>query len=40
MQNPAFFRQDSAAILAANEALAALQAQLDSAYARWQELEP
>jgi ATP-binding cassette subfamily F protein uup len=40
MQDPAFFRQDSAAILAANEALAALQGELDGAYARWQELEP
>ena len=39
MHDPAFFRQDSAAIAAANQALAALQAELDAAYARWQELE-
>ncbi|HET6632022.1 MAG TPA: ATP-binding cassette domain-containing protein [Rhodanobacteraceae bacterium] len=39
MSEPAFFRQDSAAIVAANEALAALQAELDAAYARWGELD-
>ncbi len=39
MHDPAFFRQDSAAILAANQALAALQAELDAAYLRWQALE-
>jgi ATP-binding cassette subfamily F protein uup len=39
MQDPAFFRQDSAAITAANESLARLQAELDAAYARWQALE-
>ncbi|HMM57770.1 MAG: ATP-binding cassette domain-containing protein [Xanthomonadales bacterium PRO7] len=39
MQDPAFFRQDAAAITAANQALAALQIELDAAYGRWQELE-
>jgi ABC transport system ATP-binding/permease protein len=39
MGDPAFFQQDSAAITAANEALAALQAELDDAYARWEALE-
>ncbi|MBS0571595.1 MAG: ATP-binding cassette domain-containing protein [Proteobacteria bacterium] len=39
MHDPAFFRQDGAAIAAANEALAALQIELDAAYVRWQELE-
>jgi ATP-binding cassette subfamily F protein uup len=39
MHDPAFFKQDGAAITAANQALAALQAELDAAYARWQELE-
>jgi ATP-binding cassette subfamily F protein uup len=39
MHDPTFFKQDGAAITAANQALAALQAELDAAYARWQELE-
>jgi ATP-binding cassette subfamily F protein uup len=39
MHDPAFFKQDAAAITAANQALAALQAELDAVYARWQELE-
>jgi len=39
MNDPAFFKQDSAAILAANTELAKLQAELDHAYARWQALE-
>jgi ATP-binding cassette subfamily F protein uup len=39
MNEPSFFQQDSAAIVQANEALARLQAELDSAYARWSELE-
>jgi ATP-binding cassette subfamily F protein uup len=34
-----FFRQDSAAITAANEAMTKLQAELDAAYARWAELD-
>jgi len=39
MNDPAFFQQDSAAILKANQAIAALQAELDVAFARWSELE-
>ncbi len=39
MAEPAFFQQDSAAIVKANEALVALQAELDAAYARWAELD-
>jgi ATP-binding cassette subfamily F protein uup len=39
MSDPGFFKQDSAAITAANEALAKLQAELDAAYARWSELD-
>ena len=39
MNEPTFFQQDSAAIVKANEALAALQAELDAAYARWTELD-
>jgi len=39
MNDPAFYQQDSAAILAANQQLAGLQAQLDAAYARWSELD-
>ncbi|MCP1373887.1 ATP-binding cassette domain-containing protein [Dyella lutea] len=39
MSEPAFFRQDSAAVTAANEALAKTQAELDAAYARWSELD-
>ena len=39
MNDPAFFKQDSAAILAANSELAKLQAELDHAYTRWQALE-
>ena len=39
MNEPAFFQQDSAAIQQANEALAKAQAELDSAYARWTELD-
>ncbi|MBO9664864.1 ATP-binding cassette domain-containing protein [Dokdonella sp.] len=39
MQEPAFYAQDSAAIVAANDQLSALQAELDAAYARWQALE-
>jgi ATP-binding cassette subfamily F protein uup len=39
MTEPAFFQQDSAAIVKANEALVALQAELDAAYARWSELD-
>ena len=39
MHDPAFFRQDSASITAANQALAARQTELEAAFARWQELE-
>ncbi|MGP1667118.1 MAG: ATP-binding cassette domain-containing protein [Rhodanobacter sp.] len=39
MNEPAFFQQDSAAIVKANEALVALQSELDGAYARWTELD-
>jgi ABC transport system ATP-binding/permease protein len=39
MNEPAFFRQDAQAIVAANEVMAAVQAELDTAYARWQALE-
>jgi ATP-binding cassette subfamily F protein uup len=39
MNDPAFFRQESARIIEANEAMAGPQATLDAAYARWQELE-
>jgi ATP-binding cassette subfamily F protein uup len=39
MQEPAFYQQDSARILASNAELAAVQGELDAAYARWQELD-
>ncbi len=39
MNDPGFYQQDGAAIVAANEALAAAQATLDAAYARWAELD-
>ncbi len=39
MQEPAFYQQDGAAIIAANNEVAALQAELDAAYLRWQELD-
>jgi ATP-binding cassette subfamily F protein uup len=39
MNDPAFYQQDAAALLKANEALAALQADLDTAYRRWSELD-
>jgi len=39
MQDPQFFRQDNAAIVAANAALAEVQAELDAAYSRWQALD-
>jgi ATP-binding cassette subfamily F protein uup len=39
MNDPAFFQQDSAAIIKANEALATLQSELEAAYARWAELD-
>ncbi|HEX6612841.1 MAG TPA: ATP-binding cassette domain-containing protein, partial [Rhodanobacteraceae bacterium] len=39
MNDPAFFAQDGSAIVQANKALAALQADLDAAYAQWAELD-
>jgi ATP-binding cassette subfamily F protein uup len=39
MNEPAFYQRDAAAIGTDNAALAALQAELDAAYARWAELE-
>ena len=39
MQEPAFYQQDAAAIVASNTTLAGLQAELDAAYLRWQELD-
>ena len=39
MNDPAFFQQDSSAIVQANQSLAALQAELDTAYACWAELD-
>ena len=39
MNDPAFFQQDNAAVLKANQELAALQAELENAYARWSELD-
>jgi len=39
MNDPAFFQQDSSAIVQANRSLAALQAELDTAYAHWAELD-
>jgi ATP-binding cassette subfamily F protein uup len=39
MNDPEFFRQDNASVVKANEALAKLQSELDTAYARWAELD-
>ena len=39
MTNPDFFKQDSAAINQANEAVAKQQTELETAYARWSELD-
>jgi len=39
MRDPAFYRRGRAAIEAHNQRLAAAQAELDAAYARWSELE-
>ena len=39
MSGQAFFQQDSATIVAENEALAGLQAELERAYARWSALD-
>jgi ATP-binding cassette subfamily F protein uup len=39
LQDPAFYATGAAAVTAANARLTALQAELDAAYARWNELE-
>ncbi|AXA84123.1 ABC transporter ATP-binding protein [Lysobacter oculi] len=39
MNEPAYFQRDAAAVQADNDALAAMQAELDAAYVRWQELD-
>jgi ATP-binding cassette subfamily F protein uup len=39
IQDPAFYRKGPEAVTAANARLAALQAELEQAYARWQALE-
>ncbi|HET9032514.1 MAG TPA: ATP-binding cassette domain-containing protein [Dokdonella sp.] len=39
MNDPAFFKQPADTIVSANETMAKAQAELDHAYARWQELE-
>ena len=39
MNDPVFFKQSAEAIVRANETMAKTQAELDVAYARWQELE-
>ena len=39
MQEPTFYQQDGAAIVALNSELAVLQVELDAAYAKWQELD-
>jgi ATP-binding cassette subfamily F protein uup len=39
MNEPAFFQQDNSAIVHANKSLVALQADLDTAYAHWAELD-
>ena len=39
MHDPAFYKQDAAAIAAAGAAIAALQTELETAYLRWQELD-
>ena len=39
MHDPAFYKQDAAAIAAAGAAMALLQAELDAAYVRWQALD-
>ena len=39
MNDPGFYQQDNAVIVRANDALSAVQAELDAAYARWSELD-
>ena len=39
MQEPLFYQQDGARIVAINSEMAALQVELDATYARWQVLD-
>ncbi|TWI04563.1 ATP-binding cassette subfamily F protein uup [Luteimonas cucumeris] len=39
MNDPGFYQRDSAAIVAHNDMMAAVQAELDAVYARWSQLE-
>ncbi|MEO5560365.1 MAG: ATP-binding cassette domain-containing protein [Dokdonella sp.] len=39
MQEPSFYQQDGARIVAINSEMAALQVELDATYARWQQLD-
>ena len=39
MADPGYYQRDAAAITADNAALAAVQAELDAAYSRWEQLE-
>jgi ATP-binding cassette subfamily F protein uup len=39
LEDPSFYKQENAAIVAANTAMAVKQGELDEAYARWQALE-
>lgn len=39
MQEPAFYQQEGARIVAFNSDVAVLQVELDAAYTRWQELD-
>jgi ATP-binding cassette subfamily F protein uup len=39
LEDPSFYKQESAAIVAANAAMAVKQGELDEAYARWEALE-
>jgi len=39
MNQPGFFQRDSGAVMADQQMLATRQAELEVAYARWQELE-
>ena len=39
MNDPAFYQRDGAAVTAHTQAMSGVQAELDAAYARWQELD-
>jgi len=39
MNDPKYFQQDAATITRGNDELAKLQTELDTAFARWEELE-